>query len=96
MEILKKGWRQFLHWSHQAADEKQLDAMFDLVLTPEEKNDIATRCLIIKELLAQEASQRDIAKNLNVSIAKITRGSNELKRMKASVIQYVRSKLLSS
>jgi TrpR family trp operon transcriptional repressor len=95
MEVLKKGWRQFLHWSHQAADEKQLDALMDLVLTPEEKNDIATRCLIIKELLAQEASQRDIAKNLNVSIAKITRGSNELKRTKSSIIQYIKTKVLS-
>ncbi len=96
MEVVKKGWRQFLHWCHQAEDEKQLDALFDLVLTPEEKSDIATRCLIIKELLAQEASQRDIAKTLNVSIAKITRGSNELKRMKSAIIQYVKNNLLPS
>lgn len=96
MEVVKKGWKQYLHWCHQAADEKQLDALFDLVLTPEEKSDIATRCLIIKELLTQEASQRDIAKNLNVSIAKITRGSNELKRMKAAIIQYVKTNLLRS
>jgi len=96
VEVVKKGWKQYLHWCHQAKDEKQLDALFDLVLTPEEKSDIATRCLIINELLAQEASQRDIAKNLNVSIAKITRGSNELKRMKTAIIQYVKTNLLRS
>jgi TrpR family transcriptional regulator, trp operon repressor len=96
MDVVKKGWKQFLHWCHQAENEKQLDALFDLVLTHEEKSDIATRCLIIKELLAQEESQRDIAKNLNVSIAKITRGSNELKRMKAAIIQYVKKNLLHS
>ena len=95
MEVVKKGWRQLLHWCHQAEDEKQLDALLDLVLTPEEINDIATRCLIIKELLAQKDSQRDIAKNLNVSIAKITSGSNELKRMKSPIIQYVKNNLLS-
>lgn len=94
MDVLKKGWRQFIHWCQQAEDEKQLDALFELVLTPEEKNDIATRCLIIKELVKQEDSQRDIAKKLNVSIAKITRGSNELKRMKGGILQYVKNKLL--
>ena len=39
-----------------------------------------TRCLIIKALLEKKAPQRQIAEELNVSIAKITRGSNELKR----------------
>ncbi len=94
MDVLKKGWRQFLHWCQQAEDEKQMDALLELVLTAEEKDDIATRCLIIKELLKQEDSQRDIAKKLNVSIAKITRGSNELKRMKQGVVEFVKSKLL--
>lgn len=94
MDVLKKGWRQFLHWCEQAEDEKQMDALFELVLTPEEKDDIATRCLIIKELLKQEESQRDIAKKLNVSIAKITRGSNELKRVKSTIVEYVKSRLL--
>ena len=94
MDVLKKGWRQLLHWCQQAEDEKQLDALFELVLTPEEKNDIATRCLIIKELVKQEESQRDIAKKLNVSIAKITRGSNELKRMKPGIVEFVKDKLL--
>lgn len=96
MDVLKQGWRQFLHWCVRAKDEKQYDTLFDLVLTPEEKNDIATRCLIITELLEQEASQRDIAKNLNVSIAKITRGSNELKRMKPAILQYVKDNLIKS
>lgn len=94
MEVVKKGWNQFLHWCQQIEDEKQLNALFELVLTPEERSDIATRCQIIKELLIQEVNQRDISKNLNVSIAKITRGSNELKRTKAEIIEYVRKNLL--
>lgn len=94
METSKTGWRQLLHWCQHVENEKQLVALFDLILTPDEKKDIAMRCLIIRELLAKQHSQRDIAKNLNVSIAKITRGSNELKRMKASIIQYVESHLI--
>lgn len=96
MEIFKNGWRQLLNWCQHATDDKQLAALFDLLLTPEEKKDIAMRCLIIKELLAKEHSQRDLAKKLNVSIAKITRGSNAIKRMKPLIIQYVNKYTLKS
>ena len=94
MDKVKQGWRQWLHWCKNIEDEKMLDTLFDLLLTPEEKKDIATRCLIVNELLISEHSQRDIAKSLNVSIAKITRGSNELKRTKDSLIQYIRGNQL--
>lgn len=67
--------------------------LFDLFLTPEEKEALSTRYLIIQALLQQKKSQREIAKELQVSIAKITRGSNELKRMKPSLIQYLRNYL---
>lgn len=93
MDKSKKGWGQFLYWCLQAEDEKTLDLLFDLLFTPEEKKDLATRCLIIQELLSQEHTQRDIAKDLKVSISKITRGSNELKRMKNELIRYVKENL---
>lgn len=94
MDTNKNGWKQFLYWCQQADSDKTLDALLDLVLTSEERKDIATRCLIIRDLLAHEESQREIAKNHNVSIAKITRGSNELKRVKPSLIQYVNDHLI--
>lgn len=53
-----------------------LDFLADL-LTPAELNDVITRWQIIKQLNAG-VHQRDIANNLKVSIAKITRGSREL------------------
>ena len=49
------------------------------LLTPEEYENIAKRMLILEALMKKELSQREIAKQYNVSIAKITRGSNELK-----------------
>lgn len=94
MEISKSGWQQLLHWCQNAENDKQLSGLFDLILTPEEKSDIALRCLVIRELLAKEHSQREIAKNLNVSIAKITRGSNEIKRIKPQIIQYIADNLI--
>jgi TrpR family trp operon transcriptional repressor len=90
----KEGWDIFIDLCQQINDEKMLNSMFDLLLTSDEKENISMRCLIVRELLAQQHSQRDIAKNLNVSIAKITRGSNELKRIKESLVQVLKNKLI--
>ena len=70
-----------------------LSQLFDLLLTPEEKESLALRCLIIEELLKQKKTQRDIAKDLQVSIAKITRGSNELKRMPDKLIAFLKEQV---
>lgn len=47
------------------------------ILTPNEYDNIVTRLQIIKQLDAG-IPQREIAKNLGVSIAKITRGAREM------------------
>jgi TrpR family trp operon transcriptional repressor len=49
------------------------------ILTPAETADIAARWALVKELDAGR-SQREIAKNLGISLCKITRGSRELKK----------------
>lgn len=78
---LKKGWFGFLKLCLQCKDENTLAELLDLLLTPEEKENLAARFLIVKELTANKKTQREIAKDLNVSIAKITRGSNALKNL---------------
>lgn len=75
------GWQSFLRLCHAQRTHADLIQFFDLFLTDEEKENLATRVLLIQALLAGELSQREIAKQLHVSIAKITRGSNMLKRM---------------
>jgi TrpR family trp operon transcriptional repressor len=90
MEKPQKGWNSFIAMCVAAEDEKSLSSLLDLFLTPEEKSDLSTRYLIVKELLKQEKTQRQIAKDLNVSIAKITRGSNELKRINPKLLQYLK------
>nr|AGS53355.1 hypothetical protein [uncultured bacterium contig00014] len=48
------------------------------LLTPAETADIAARWALVKAL-EQGAPQREIAKNLGISLCKITRGSKEMK-----------------
>ncbi len=59
----------------------------ELLFTHEEQATIKKRLLIIKELLSEEKTQRQIAKDLNVSISQITRGSNELKNISPNLKQ---------
>jgi TrpR family trp operon transcriptional repressor len=72
---------QFLKLCLEMNTIEELEQLFELFLTLEEKDDLAKRLLIVQALLEKEQSQRDIAKSLQVSIAKITRGSNQLKVM---------------
>jgi len=78
-ESNKDGWRGFLSLCSNANTPKELDELLWLFLTPEEQKDIATRYLIVRELVQGKKTQREMAQELGVSIAKITRGSNFLK-----------------
>jgi TrpR family trp operon transcriptional repressor len=89
----QSGWNIFTELCLSSKNEKMLSSLFNLFLTQEEKESIATRCLVIKELIKQEKTQRDISENLHVSIAKITRGSNELKRMPPKLITFLKENL---
>jgi TrpR family transcriptional regulator, trp operon repressor len=87
------GWRRFIKLCLACKDEKVLSLLYDLFLTPEEKDSIALRYLIIDELLKQKKTQREMAEDLHVSIAKITRGSNELKRMPSKLISFLKENI---
>lgn len=89
----KEGWNDFLALCKSTKDEKMLSEVLELFLTPEEKSSIETRYLIVKALLEKKQTQRKISEHLNVSIAKITRGSNELKRISVKLMDYLRRKL---
>jgi TrpR family trp operon transcriptional repressor len=93
MTKTKEGWKGLIELCIASKEAKDLSTVLELMLTPEEKESLAMRFSIIKELLQGKRTQRDIAHHLGVSIAKITRGSNEIKRMNPQVIQYLKSKL---
>ncbi len=72
-------WKSFLTLCLKAHNTEELSRLLDCFLTIEEKEVIADRFSIIKGLLDEKQTQREMAEKLNVSIAKITRGSNALK-----------------
>jgi len=90
MSQRQEGWDSFLKLCLTAKTPEMLSKVLDVLLTAEEKEDIAMRCLIVKGLLAQNKTQREMAKDLKVSIAKITRGSNELKRQDIKLLNYLK------
>ncbi len=93
MEHYEKGWKEFLTLCLATKNTKALNELFDLLITPEEKESLSMRSLIIKELISGKKTQRKIAEDLNVSIAKITRGSNALKRMRAGLLSLLKKVL---
>ena len=90
----QQGLNGFIDLILLAKDKKTCLLLLDLFLTAEERMDLEMRFLIVKELIKEEKTQRQMAKDLNVSIAKITRGSNELKRMNRKLLMYLKEKLL--
>ena len=91
--IKNDGWQYFLTLCMGTSDKRILTELFELLFTPEEKTGMETRCLIIKELLNKQKNQRQMSTDLKVSIAKITRGSNELKRRSPELLSYLQDHL---
>jgi TrpR family trp operon transcriptional repressor len=87
-------WQQFLKLCKQLQTEQQLNEFFDLFLTIEERNAIKDRCILIRELLKGEKTQREIAADFNISIAKISRGSNYLKTISNDLRKFLAKQLL--
>ena len=60
-------------------DEEDMKALFDDMFTTAEINDMVTRWLLMKDIYTGKP-QRAIAKDRNLSLCKITRGSKMLKK----------------
>lgn len=88
-----KGWHDFLDLCLATKNRKALDELLELFLTAEERSAISMRYLLIQALLKHQKTQREIADQLRVSIAKITRGSNELKRMSPKFLSWLQEKI---
>ncbi len=66
--------------------------LLELFFTQNELEQLSARYGIIKGLLKGELTQRELAAELQLSIAKITRGSNELKRRSGALLAYLTQK----
>ena len=76
----QKALQQLIDLLLQAEDGTQMHRLLQALLTDAELHDIPNR-LQITRLLKQGIPQRDIAKQLGVGIATVTRGSKALKNM---------------
>ncbi len=85
----EEGWRMFLDLCLKAKTESRLDQLFNLLLTIEEKEHLASRMQIIRALLDEKLSQREISDKLRVSISQITRGSNALKIVNDDFLKFM-------
>lgn len=78
-EKLEASLRQMCSLLAQVSDAQVIYDFFDCLFTPAERNDFATRWLLVKEI-DKGTTQREIAKKFRMSLCKITRGSKELKK----------------
>lgn len=81
----KDGWWGFLTACSKINSPDEFKRFLDLFLTLEEKDTIGRRFLIVKALQEGKLTQREIADRFGVSISQITRGSNALKIIDASL-----------
>ena len=89
-----KGWDKWRKLCQATQhDTKKFDELCQLIMTHEERHQLGLRIDIIEALLAKKMPQRQISEKLNVSIAKITRGSNELKRADSKTIKFITQQL---
>lgn len=87
------GWRAFIELCSRFKGE-ELSELFDLFLTLEEKEDIGKRFQILKALIKEKLTQREIAEKQKVSISKITRGSNALKIISKDLREALKKQML--
>lgn len=78
-DSIEDGWCDFLELCTKIKVPEEFNSFFSLFLTFEERETMAARYLIIRALLENQLTQREIADKFKVSIAQITRGSNALK-----------------
>ncbi|MDR0585096.1 MAG: trp operon repressor [Treponema sp.] len=70
-------------------DSELIESFLRCLLTPAETADIAARWALVKSL-KQKIPQRKIAKDLGISLCKITRGSRELKKSNSAFERILR------
>ncbi|MES2122203.1 MAG: trp operon repressor [Chlamydiota bacterium] len=92
--VAEDGWQGFIKLCVETKNPKDLQELFDLFFTLEEKEALGLRMQLIRALLEHKRTQREISEDLNISISKITRGSNALKIINDRLKEYLKASLL--
>ena len=69
--------------------EKEAEKLLSDILTPQELDSLAERWQIVQEL-AKKNTQREIAKKLKTSIAKVSRGSRILQYGEGGFLHFIK------
>jgi len=77
MALAPKHLRDLYALFSHIKSEQEAEKLLNDILTPQELASVAERWQLVQEL-AKGTPQREIAKKLNISISKITRGSRML------------------
>lgn len=88
-ESTMDGWRRFLDLCLLAKSRNQFEEVLQLFLTHQERRNVSKRMLLVNALLEGNLSQREIAHQFKISIARITRGSNALKIISGDLRSYL-------
>lgn len=87
MKAKEIGKLQFM--IEEALAQGVLTELFDLIFSEAEIEHLQARYQIIGGLVKGQETQRELARRLKLSIAIITRGSNELKRQPRKLVAFL-------
>jgi len=87
--VMDKNIREVSELLAFTEDPKEIMNFFESILTLNELKDIGSRWELVKRL-DQGESQRQIARDLHLSLCKITRGSKELKKKNAVLKRFLK------
>ena len=75
---MEADWKkELINLIDSSRNKGEMDGLLTALLTPSEYEELAKRWQIVKKLI-EGVTQREIKKELNVSIATVTRGSREI------------------
>ena len=92
-KTIERNWTQLLAQCAKNRSPGFFASLFHELLTENERVDLVKRLLVFKMLIEGKESQRSIAKQLDVSIVKITRCSNCLKQMDSKIIEFIKKEI---
>lgn len=78
---MSQPYADFVRLCASAEESGLLQEWFAFLFTPAELEALSARLTLTQALLNPQFTQREMAQNLKISIAKITRGSNALKQI---------------
>ncbi|MCL1036897.1 trp operon repressor [Shewanella submarina] len=93
---MRASWDLVLEKILSHSNYAELESLFHLLLTEEERSAVASRLKVFQLLLQGDLSQRQIAAEYEISIATITRCSNYLKQMPPERRQEIRDLIMDT